>query len=227
MRTFLAITLLTMTGIIIFWQPDSKIFFWQDSFSKTNTAHSDVQKITSGKSAITADKSAHPTTAEKTDDGLYDDNRDDIIDDFIPNPEAVAAMRQARLEGDPRAPKLGTHHEREIPTEEELGDHEQYLEYERRQQKRIYRAYVDASKIKTAQLRSMIEQGKTEGVSAAEIAFAEEKIRGIEEMAIKLQQDHPDIMDSSYQPPADWLIENLGKDDNSNKSDETKVDIAQ
>lgn len=227
MRTFLAITLLTMTGIIIFWQPDSKIFFWQGSFSKTNTAHSDVQKITSGKSAITADKSTHPTTAEKTDNGLYDDNRDDIIDDFIPNPEAVAAMRQARLEGDPRAPKLGTHHEREIPTEEELGDHEQYLEYERRQQKRIYRAYVDASKIKTAQLRSMIEQGKTEGVSAAEIAFAEEKIRGIEEMAIKLQQDHPDIMDSSYQPPADWLIENLGKDDNSNKSNETKVDIAQ
>jgi hypothetical protein len=216
-----------MTGIIIFWQPDSKILFWQDSFSKTNTAHSDVQEATSGKSTITADKSTHQATAEKTDNGLYDDNRDDIIEDFIPNPEAVAAMRQARLEGDPRAPKLGTHHEREIPTEEELGDHEQYLEYERRQQKRIYRAYVDASKIKTAQLRSMIEQGKTEGVSAAEIAFAEEKIRGIEEMAIKLQQDHPDIMDSSYQPPADWLIENLGKDDNSNKSDETKVDIAQ
>lgn len=136
-------------------------------------------------------------------------------------------MQKDRLEGDSRAPKLGKHHERETPTEAELGDHEQYLKYERRQQKRIYRAYVDASKIKTVQLRSMIEQGKTEGVSAAEIEFAEEKIRGIEEMAITLQQDFPEIMDDSYQPPADWLIENLGKDDNSIKSDQTKANIAQ
>ena len=73
----------------------------------------------------------------------------------------------------------------------------------------------------------MIEKGKTEGVSPEEIAFAEDKIRGIEEMAIKLQQDHPDIMETSYQPPADWLIESLGKDDNPIKSTETQAQIAQ
>ena len=68
----------------------------------------------------------------------------------IPDPDAVASMRQARLKGDPRAPSLKEHHKRETPTEEELGNHERYLEYELRQKKRTYRAYVEASKIKTA-----------------------------------------------------------------------------
>ncbi len=65
----------------------------------------------------------------------------------------------------------------------------------------------------------MIERGKAEGVSAEQIASAEDKIRGIEEMATQLQQDYPDIMEDSYQPPADWLIENLGKDADSTQSE--------
>jgi hypothetical protein len=81
--------------------------------------------------------------------------------------------------------------------------------------------------VKTTQLRTMIEKGKAEGISEEEIAFAEEKIRGIEEMAIQLQQDYPDIMQDSYQPPADWLIENLGKDEDSVKSNEPDANIAQ
>jgi hypothetical protein len=227
MRIFLAISTLTIAGVIIFWQPDATIFFWQDRFSEANTVQSGVEKNAIENGAITADKNTLQATTEEPSDGIYDDNREAITEDFIPNPEAVASMRQARLEGDSRAPQLAKHHEREVPTAEELGDHEQYLEYERRQQKRVYRAYVDASKIKTAQLRSMIEQGKTEGISAEELEFAENKIRGIEEMALTLQQDYPDIMDDSYQPPADWLIENLGKNDSSIKTDESKANIAQ
>jgi hypothetical protein len=46
-------------------------------------------------------------------------------------------------------------------------------------------------------------------------------------MAIQLQQDHPDIMEDNYQPPADWLIENLGKDDDSIKSNDSEASIAQ
>ena len=225
MRLFLSLTILAVTSLIIFWQPNSTVLFWQDSIAESNILPTEPKNTT-----ITSNNIDHQALS-KNHEIQYNDRRDnthdEITENFIPNPEAVASMQKARFEGDSRAPKLGEHHERETPTEAELGDHEQYLEYERRQQKRIYRAYVDASKIKTAQLRSMIEQGKTEGVSAAEIEFAEEKIRGIEEMAITLQQDFPEIMDDSYQPPADWLIENLGKDDNSIKSDQTKANIAQ
>jgi hypothetical protein len=224
MRIFLVITALVIASLIIFWQPNSKILFWQDNASNSTGSQNEIKNSAIIQPATTSQIHSGAGANSET---QTQDKRDDIVDDFIPNPEAVASMRQARLEGDSRAPKLGEHHQRETPTEEELGDHEQYLEYERRQQKRVYRAYVDASKIKTAQLRSMIERGKAEGVSAEEIAFAEEKIRGIEEMAITLQQDHPDIMEDSYQPPADWLIESLGQDDNSIKSDESDANIAQ
>lgn len=222
MRMFLVITMVVIASLIIFWQPDAKILFWQESISDSIASKNEAKNST----VILPSRINQVQTEEKS-TPQYESKRDEIVEDFIPNPEAVASMRQARLEGDPRAPKLGNHHEREKPTEEELGDHEQYLEYERRQQKRVFRAYVEASKVKTAQLRSMIEKGKTEGVSPEEIAFAEDKIRGIEDMAIKLQQDHPDIMETSYQPPADWLIESLGKDDNPIKSTETQAQIAQ
>lgn len=106
------------------------------------------------KNSILAAKSSEQSAMRTQGDAAYADNRDNIVEGFIPNPEAVASMRQARLAGDPRAPSLAEYHEGEAPTE-------------------------------------------------AEIAFAEEKIRAIEEMAIKLQQNHPDIMDSDYQPPAD------------------------
>jgi hypothetical protein len=77
----------------------------------------------------------------------------------------------------------------------------------------VYRAYVEAAKIKTAEIRKMIEQGKEGGISDEEIAFAEAKIQGIEDMAAQLQQEHPDIMQDEYKPADDWLIDNLGVSD--------------
>ncbi|MBL4797712.1 MAG: hypothetical protein JKY50_09875 [Oleispira sp.] len=222
MRIFLAFISLALASLIIFWQPDSTILFWQE-----NAISSNASQRGANNSPLSFSNSASQTSVKEEYDSQNDSHWNDVTEDFIPNPEAIASMRQARLEGDPRTPKLGEYHQRETPTAEELDDHEQHLAYERRQQKRVYRAYVDASKIKTAQLRSMIEKGKAEGVSAEEIAFAEEKIRGIEEMAITLQQDHPDIMQDSYQPPTDWLIESLGKDDNSIKTDVSTAEIDQ
>lgn len=221
MRYLLAISLLSILVLIIAWQPNTELSFWQDSLSNTDRHQADRQNDPA------LSKFSNETLVSDKPHDSDDEYPEDVSEDFIPDPEAIKSMQQARLKGDPRAPKLAKHHEREVPTEEELGDHEQYLEYERRQKKRVYRAYVDASKIKIAQLRSMIEQGKAEGISAEEIAFAEDKIKGIEEMAAKLQQDYPDIMEDSYQPPADWLIENLGKDDDSVKSEESEANIEQ
>lgn len=221
MRILIVILSLVMACLIIFWQSDSQILFWQES--SESSKYEILKANDQSANAINAAQAASKETSRGVE---YDVQGSQFYEEaFTPNPAAIASMRQARLEGDPRAPKLGEYHEREIPTKEELGDHEQYLEYERRQQKRVYRAYVDASKIKTTQLRSMIEKGKVEGISAEEIAFAEDKIRGIEEMAIKLQQDYPDIMEDSYQPPADWLIENLGQNDDSIKTDKSTPKI--
>ncbi|MEH6449293.1 MAG: hypothetical protein V7765_11525 [Oleispira sp.] len=222
MRFFFALSILCVFTLVFFWQPDSQLAFWQDGLSP-----SEFSQVEAKNGALNSYNTSAQNPLTEQSGALLADKRDDIIEDFIPNPKTVASLRQARLEGDPRTPNLAPNHEREKPSAEELGDHDQYVEYEKRQQKRVYRAYVEASKIKTAQLRSMIERGKAEGVSAEEIAFAEEKIRGIEEMAITLQQDHPDIMEDSYQPPADWLIESLGQDDNSIKSDESDANIAQ
>ncbi|NRA24843.1 MAG: hypothetical protein HRU08_10305 [Oleispira sp.] len=219
MRFLFAIMIISVVSLALFWQPNSQISFWQETTEQLNPTAQQPQTIHSEKTAVSRVKITNTDELSSSDQATGTD--------FIPDPEAVASLREARLKGDPRAPKLSQHHERELPTAEELGDHEQYIEYERRQQKRVYRAYVEASKIKTAQLRSMIEKGKAEGISDEEIAFAEEKIRGIEEMAIQLQQDHPDIMEDNYQPPADWLIENLGKDDDSIKSNDSEASIAQ
>jgi hypothetical protein len=213
MRFFFAISIVLVFALVFFWQPDSKLAFWQEGLSQSEQSQVDTSDDSKTGAFNNHDTDISLSVDESGSESA--NKRDEIIEDFIPNPAAVASMRQARLEGDSRTPNLAPNHEREKPSEEELGDHDQYVEYERRQQKRVYRAYVEASKIKTARLRSMIEQGKAEGVSAEEIAFAEDKIRGIEEMATSLQQDFPDIMEDSYQPPADWLIENLGKEDDS------------
>jgi len=137
------------------------------------------------------------------------DEQPDTLD-----PDAIESLRQARLHGDDRTPNLNKSRERdELPTPEQMEDPELYQEYERRQQQRVYRAYVEAAKIKTAEIRKMIEQGKEGGISDEEIAFAEAKIQGIEDMAAQLQQQHPDIMQDEYKPADDWLIDNLGVSD--------------
>ena len=223
MKIFLGAAIFLLAGLITFWQPASEVLFWNDDLI-----------VAPNNELFPIKDAAHPTdniTPPEAPKILlsspFDDKPKAVADSFIPDPDAVASMRQARLKGDPRAPSLKEHHKRETPTEEELGNHERYLEYELRQKKRTYRAYVEASKIKTARIRSMIEQGKSEGISADQIAFAEQKILGIEEMATSLQQDFPDIMDEDYQPPTDWLIESLGKDDNPIKTTETPPKIAQ
>jgi hypothetical protein len=187
MRYVFAVTILIFLVATLAWQPDSKLAFWQDGLSDSNHSTQSTRPLVS-KSPDTLSPKANNASGE-AELQYPEDNSQEA---FIPNPEAVASLRQARLEGDSRTPELGQHHEREKPTEDELADHDQYVEYEKRQQKRVYRAYVEASKIKTKQIQDLIDRGKAEGVSPEEIAFAEEKIRGIEEMAKELQRDYPD-----------------------------------
>jgi len=136
--------------------------------------------------------------------------------------DAIASLRESMVNGDSRAPKLNKTRQRdELPSAEELADPELYQRYERRQQNRMYRAYVEASKIKVAELEKMIERGKQEGISDEQIQFAEDKIKGIQDMAAQLQIDHPEIMEDNYTPADDWLVDNLGIEDPQSETENT------
>lgn len=143
------------------------------------------------------------------DDAITDANAPLSLD-----PQAIESLRQARLHGDDRTPGLNKSRARdELPTPQQLADPELYQAYERRQDLKVYRAYVEAAKLKTSTLRNMIEKGKNAGISAEEIQFAEDKIKGIEEMAAQLQRDYPEAMGDDFKPADDWLIDNLGLSD--------------
>lgn len=142
-------------------------------------------------------------------DDISQDAEQQEYDPFVQelDQDAINSMAEARLHGDPRAPAINPSEERVLPTPEELQDPEQYLQYEQRQEKKIYRAYVDAAKEKVAMLEGMIKQGEEEGISEEELEQARQKVKGIEEMSLQLQQDHPDIMGEDYKPaePQGWL----------------------
>lgn len=107
--------------------------------------------------------------------------------------DAASSMAEARLNGDPRTPPLQRSAEQEAPTAEELADPDKYKQYEARQSKKLYAAYIQASDSEVPKLKQLIERGKAEGVSAEEIAQAEEKVRRIQQMRDKLLASNPDL----------------------------------
>ena len=113
---------------------------------------------------------------------------------WTPDPQAVESLRQSRLHGDPRTPPIARREtEREMPTEEELADPELYLQYEARQQQKVYASFVQASEKKIADLEAMIERGKQEGVTPEQLAEGEEKLRRLQEMRDQLLAENPEL----------------------------------
>ena len=114
---------------------------------------------------------------------------------WTPDPQAVEALRQSRLHGDPRTPPIARREtEREMPTEEELADPELYLQYEARQQQKVYASFVEASKKKISDLEAIIERGKQGGVSPEQLAEGEEKLRRLKEMREQLLAENPELV---------------------------------
>ena len=108
--------------------------------------------------------------------------------------EAIAAMREARLHGDPRTPPLARQPQQESPTPEELADPDLYLAYEARQTTRVYRNFVYASEIKIEKLTKLVEQARAMGLDEATIQEGEEKIQKLREAQAKLLAEHEDIL---------------------------------
>jgi hypothetical protein len=95
---------------------------------------------------------------------------------------AIDAMTDARLNGDQRAPPIGQGVAQEGPTDEELESPELYLEYESRQEKKIYRAYVEAADIKIELLEEQIAKAKERGLPEEELQVGIEKVQRIKQM---------------------------------------------
>lgn len=119
----------------------------------------------------------------------------DLPTDWQPNPAAVSSMREARLHGDDRAPPIvRPETEFERATAEELADPDLYLEYEARQQQKVYSSFVQASEKKIADLEDYISQAEQEGgISEEQLAEGREKLEKLKAMNEQLIEENPDL----------------------------------
>lgn len=140
-------------------------------------------------------------------DSRFPELNDDDMNAWLPrlNSDAIASMAQAREQGDARTPPIVRATPRQMPTADELADDDLYQKYEKRQEMRLYRAYIEASAAKIALIESHIEQARAGGISEEEIEFAKKKMEGIRAQSEQLLRDHPDLLADKYQSPDNWL----------------------
>lgn len=112
---------------------------------------------------------------------------------YILDQYAIDSMADARLNGDDRAPPIGQSVESERPTNEELESPELYLEYESRQEKKLYKAYIEAADIKIEMLEAQITKAKEQGLSKEELEVGIEKVKRIKNMKEQLLLENPDL----------------------------------
>lgn len=102
---------------------------------------------------------------------------------------AVVSMTDARERGDDRTPPIVTSNGdwREPASPAELTDPARYQQYEERQQRRLYSAYVQAADKALPKLDADIARARAEGaIGADQIAMVEEKRRRIAAMQSEL-----------------------------------------
>ena len=107
---------------------------------------------------------------------------------------AIESMADARLNGDDRAPPIVHGPKGDYATPEEIESPELYLEYESRQERKIYKSYVEAADIKIEMLEEQISIAKERGMAEEEIEVGIEKVRKIKEMKAQLLRDNPDLI---------------------------------
>ena len=112
---------------------------------------------------------------------------------YILDQYAIDSMADARINGDDRAPPIGQGVESERPSAEELESPELYLEYESRQEKKIYKAYIEAADIKIEMLEAQITKAKEQGLSEEELEVGIEKVKRIKNMKEQLLSENPDL----------------------------------
>lgn len=94
---------------------------------------------------------------------------------------AWVSLAQARTDGDARTPPI----ERDAPeahaSAAQMADAAAYARFEKEQSQRLLASFASAAGPEVERLRADLERGRAAGVTAAELAKMEEKIRRIEQ----------------------------------------------
>lgn len=107
---------------------------------------------------------------------------------------AIEQMRDARINGDDRAPPIV--HEpvtEQRATPEELASPELYNAYEAREEMKLKAQFVSAAQPQLQELKQQIQAMKDAGLDQAAIREAEEKLIQLDAMTNQLQKQHPEI----------------------------------
>jgi hypothetical protein len=194
----LAALLVAALTLLVFHQAADVVVVTADGVSTQPSA----VPATNGSAAV-----AQIKQNDQDDNEALPELSDDDMEAWLPrlDSDAIASMAQARTQGDARTPPIIRSAPRQMPTAAELADEELYQKYEQRQEKRLFRAYVEASAAKIAVIESFIDQAEAGGISEEEIAFAKQKIEGIRAQSEQLLRDNPDLMADEFQSPDNWL----------------------
>jgi hypothetical protein len=91
------------------------------------------------------------------------------------------SMADARVNGDPRTPPLHRATPESPSPSWQLSDHEGYRRRELANDRAVQRAFVEAANAELPKLEQWLALGRAQGVSAGQLAVAEEKIRRLKE----------------------------------------------
>ncbi|MFZ6657940.1 hypothetical protein [Undibacterium sp. TJN19] len=181
---FIAAAILVTTGLITwqFWpQPEDMKALQQTTLAPSSTMELDNPKQLRS-------SSWPPPFPERVEERK-----------FVPllpmGPQLSAAQSLAATrEGDPRTPPV-LHNQivQEMPDAAELADPKAYQAYETRQNTRLYAAYVQAANDEIPRLREAIARARDMGMTPADIAKGEEKLRRISAMQGQLLSEHPEL----------------------------------
>lgn len=157
-----------------------------------------------GQSGTTLASKIESPLPQSDDTDWYDEQADlPALDEpaWQPSSSAVASLREATLNGDPRTPPLAPSPEREMPTEEELSDPDLYLQYESRQQQAVYASFLQAANRQLEEMDALIARAEQEGgVTDAQLEEGRRKRDMLLQQRDALLAEHPELQTDSETP---------------------------
>lgn len=157
-----------------------------------------------GQSGTTLASKIESPLPQRDDTAWYDEQADlPALDEpaWQPSSSAVASLREATLNGDPRTPPLAPSPEREMPTDEELSDPDLYLQYESRQQQAVYASFLQAANRQLEEMDALIARAEQEGgVTDAQLEEGRRKRDMLLQQRDALLAEHPELQTDSETP---------------------------
>jgi len=157
-----------------------------------------------GQSGTTLASKIESPLPQRDDTAWYDEQADlPTLDEpaWQPSSSAVASLREATLNGDPRTPPLAPSPEREMPTDEELSDPDLYLQYESRQQQAVYASFLQAANRQLEEMDALIARAEQEGgVTDAQLEEGRRKRDMLLQQRDALLAEHPELQTDSETP---------------------------